>query len=203
MPTPSDSTDGLLLPSHIEHSLHSSCPPEADRPSEWRAQVLDRLSRAGHQPDTAVASMAVTGADGSSTQPQRLDADGDQSTALVPDAEASSKRPDRAAMVHPDTSTSTSASDSPPSCHTEEKQNEEKEEVQTSTDAPTSSIVDLPYSTRLGLHSSRVCQTKPNTFQLDGRLIWNPVNPNLHLVHASARKQISRYPAIRCFKIQC
>ena len=156
MPTPSDSTDGLLIPSQIEHSLHSACPPEADRPSEWRAQVLDRLSRAGYQPDVDVTTVAVEGAEESSGHSQRLDVGGDQLALGHQDAGADSKRPDRVANEHIDTAVTNAVRDSPPSFHTEEKQIDEKEELHTSTNAATFSVVDLPYSTRLGLHSSRV-----------------------------------------------
>lgn len=154
MPTPSDSTDELLLPSQIEHSLHSSCPPEIDRPAEWRAQVLDRLSRAGYQPDAAATAVAVSRGDENSPQPQTLHTNSNQSAA---DQEADIDRSDRVATTDVDAIPSTTVSDSPASCQAEEKQIEEKEEEQAPMNNSTSSIVDLPYSTRLGLHSSRVC----------------------------------------------
>ena len=201
MPTPSDSTDELLLPSQIEPSLHASCPPEIDRPAEWRAQVLDRLSLAGYRPDTAGAEMAVSGGDESSRQPQRLDVDGDQPAARALDTEADTKRPDRVATVDLDTTTSTNASGSPPSCHAEEKQIDEKEEQQIPMHASTSSIVDLPYSLRLGLHSSRVCNGGFGASTLGSQLTWTPAYPNLHILDAAARKQVSGYAAIRCLKI--
>lgn len=82
--------------------------------------------------------------------------------------EVNSKRLGPAATVFVDTTTFTSASDSPPSCHAEEKQIDEKEEEQAPINTSTSSIMDLPYSTRLGLHSSRVCDGGFSTSKLSG-----------------------------------
>ena len=201
MPTPSDSTDELLLPSQIEHSLHSSCPPEIDRPAEWRAQVLDRLPRVGYQPDAAVTAVTVNVDDESSLQPPRLDTNEDQPAARALDTEANVKRLDQVATMDVDTTTPTMASDSPPSCQVEEKQIEEKEEEQAPTNTRTSSILDLPYSTRLGLYNSRVCCGAFGASKRNAWLIQTLANPNLHLLHATTRKQISGHAAVRCVKI--
>ena len=157
MPTPSDSTDELLLPSQIEQSLHSSCPPEIDRPSEWRTQVLDRLSRAGSHADIAVAAMAVAGDDETLPQPRRLSIDEDQSDSPSRGTEnAEFKGSKQVVTKGVEIITSTITSESTTGCQVDEKHVEESEQEQAYMTAPTSSILDLPYSTRLGLHSSRV-----------------------------------------------
>lgn len=158
MPTPSDSTDELRLPPQIDHLLHSSCPPDIDRPAEWRTQVLERLSRAGFQTDTTVNAVAVAASDDNPSHPQRPNADEESSTSTTLGTEEDGfKMSNRAIMEDVDNATSTMASESPPSGSVEDKPIEEKEEEQTQMTTPTSSILDLPYSSRLGLHSSRVC----------------------------------------------
>lgn len=155
MPTPSDSTDELLIPSQIEHLLHSTCPPEVDRPAEWRAQVLDRLSRAGSQSD---AAMNTSAEDENASQAQtHIAEDDDSGLAATGTQDAHPEKADHAAAMCIGSSPSMSSSDSPPSFQVEERQVEDAEEERHLSTASPSSILDLPYSNRLGLHSSRVC----------------------------------------------
>ena len=189
MPTPSDSTDELLIPSQIEHLLHSSCPPEVDRPAEWRAQVLDRLSRAGSQSDFANASASAPPDDESSPRPGMRIADDDQSgSATTGTQDVQPERLEHVAAMCIDASPSMVAGESPHSFHGDERQVDDGEEERGYLTAPTSSILDLPYSTRLGLYSSRVCTEVHYVCTVHTWLTCASDDPSLDILHASTRE---------------
>ena len=101
--------------------------------------------------------MAVDGHDETLPPPRRLNTDEGQS-GLPPTGTENTdlKRSNHVAAKGIETITSAIASESPASCQVDEKHVEEREQEQAYMTVPTSSILDLPYSTRLGLHSHRV-----------------------------------------------
>ena len=139
MPTPRDSTD--QLPLLLERSTHTTCPPEEDRPGQWRVEVLDRLGRAAL--DSALSDRALGQHDDVSVEaesPSTLD------ITIDPVHDKTSEQTTTMDLVEASLS-----GESPPSPHVEDK---ELERVQLY--APTSSALDLYYSTRFGIESNRV-----------------------------------------------
>lgn len=139
MPTPRDSTD--QLPLLLERSTHATCPPEEDRPGQWRAEVLDRLGRAAL--DSTLSNSVLGQQDG-----VPIEAESPNNMDITIDA-AREKTLDHTNTI--DLAEASMLGESPSSPHADEK---EVEHVQPS--APTSSALDLYYSIRLGIESSRV-----------------------------------------------
>ncbi len=139
MPTPRDSTD--QLPLLLERSTHTTCPPEEDRPGQWRVEVLDRLGRAAL--DSTLSRRALGQHDSvpvEAESPNTLD---------VTIETTHDKTSDQTNTM--DLGEASSLGDSPSSPHADDK---EVEHVQPC--APTSSALDLYYSLRFGIESNRV-----------------------------------------------
>ena len=139
MPTPRDSTD--QLPLLLERSTHTTCPPEDDRPGQWRVEVLDRLGRAAL--DSTLSNQASRQHDAvpvEAESPNTLDITIDP---------AHDKSSDQTNTM--DLAEASPLGESPSSPHADDK---EVEHVQPS--APTSSALDLYYSIRFGIGSDRV-----------------------------------------------
>lgn len=137
MPTPRDSTDHLPL--LIERSTHTTCPPEEDRPGQWRVEVLDRLGRAVL--DSTLGNRALRQQDG-----VPVEAESPEDIAVDP---AHDKTSDQINTM--DLSEASLFGESPSSPHADDK---EVEHVQPSV--PSSSALDLYYSIRFGIESNRV-----------------------------------------------
>ena len=148
MPTPSDSTDALPL--ERERSAHTTCPLEDDRSGQWSVEVLDRLGRTGLNP-TFENSGSWQPEDSSSKVelPGQLDTIGDQSE---------DKKPDHGPSMESADLTPPLAGASPSTSHVDYKEVE-----QIYPTAPTSSALDLQYSIRYGIESTRVC---PITYRI-------------------------------------
>lgn len=138
MPTPRDSTD--QLPLLLERSTHTTCPPEEDRPGQWRAEVLDRLGRAAL---STLSNSALGQQDG---VPVEAEGPNPMDIAIDP---AQDKISDQTSTM--DLAEASPLGGSPSSPHADDK---EVEQVQPS--APTSSALDLYYSIRFGIESNRV-----------------------------------------------
>lgn len=139
MPTPRDSTDHLPL--LLERSTHTTCPPEEDRPGQWRVEVLDRLGRAAL--DSTLSERALGQQDDvpvESESPNAMDITIDP---------AHDKTSDQTNTM--DLAEASLLGESPSSPHADDK---EEEHVQPS--ASTSSALDLYYSIRSGVESNRV-----------------------------------------------
>lgn len=144
MPTPRDSTDHLPL--LLERSNHTTCPPEEDRPGQWRVEVLDRLGRAVL--DSTLGNQALRQHDDVPVEaecPNTLDITVDP---------AHDKTSDQINTM--DLAEASLLGESPSSPHADDK---ELEHLQPS--APTSSALDLYYSKRFGIESNRVSITEP------------------------------------------
>ena len=139
MPTPRDSTD--QLPLLLERSNHTTCPPEEDRPGQWRVEVLDRLGRATL--DSTLNNRALGQQDGVPIEAESPD------TMDITIDPAHDKTSDQTHSI--DLAEVSLLGDSPSSSHADDK---EVEQAQTS--AHTSSALDLYYSIRFGIESSRV-----------------------------------------------
>ena len=141
MPTPSESTD--TLPLERQRSTHTTCPPEDDRPAQWRVEVLDRLGR---------AALDATSASGDFRQPQDSPCDSGTSSAsiAIPDQTGNKENVQRPS-IEPAEATPPLVGASPSSSHVDEK-----ETVQLYPAASTSSALNLKYSIRYGLGTSRV-----------------------------------------------
>lgn len=139
MPTPRDSTD--RLPLLFERSTHTTCPPEEDRPGQWRVEVLDRLGRAAL--DGTFSNRVLEPQDG-----DHVEAESPNTMAITVDP-AHDKTSDQTNTM--DLAEASSLGESPSSPHADDK---EVEQVQPS--APTSSALDLYYSIRFGIESNRV-----------------------------------------------
>ena len=141
MPTPSESTDALPL--ERERSVHTSCPPEDDRSGQWRVEVLDRLNRTAL--DTPLES-------GESLQPEEQSGKAESPGLLEPTAHRSEgNKADHGVSMDSAELTPSPAGASPSTSHVEYKEID-----QTHPTAPTSSALDLPYSIRYGIESTRV-----------------------------------------------
>lgn len=143
MPTPSDSTDELPL--QIEgHTLHTTCPPENDRPSEWRVQVLDRLDRAGSEGAAATVNEAVQ-------QQESMRTPKEESPPTLSTSDSAQIRAGHVSVLDVGQTSSQMFSDCQQSYQAEDK------DVQIHiASTPTSSALDVPLSFRLGVDSSRV-----------------------------------------------
>ena len=139
MPTPRDSTD--QLPLLLERSTHTTCPPEEDRPGQWRVEVLDRLGRAAL--NSALSDQAHIQHDDVSVEAES------PSTLEIAIDPVQDKTSDQTTTM--DLVEASLSGESPSSPHVEDK---ELERVQLY--APTSSALDLYYSTRFGIESNRV-----------------------------------------------
>lgn len=147
MPTPRDSTDHLPL--LLERSTHTTCPPEEDRPGQWRVEVLDRLGRAAL--DSTLSNRAQRQHDGvpvETESPNSLD---------IPIDPSHDKISDQTNTM--DLAEVSLLGESPSSLHADDK---EVEHVQPS--APASSALDLYYSMRFGIESNRVSIANCNPF---------------------------------------
>ena len=138
MPTPRDSTD--QLPLLLERSSHTTCPPEEDRPGQWRAEVLERLGRTAL--NNTFGNRALGQHDDGSVEAE-------SPTILDTIETMHDKTSDQTATI--DLAEASFLGDSPSSPHADDK---EVEHVQPS--ASTSSACDLYYSLRLGIESNRV-----------------------------------------------
>lgn len=139
MPTPKDSTD--QLPLLLERSTHTTCPPEEDRPGQWRVEMLDRLGRAAL--DSTLSSRALGQQDG---VPVDTESPNTMEVIINP---VHRKISDQINTM--DSVETSLLGESPSSPHADDK---EMEQVQPS--APTSSALDLYYSIRFGIESNRV-----------------------------------------------
>ena len=139
MPTPRDSTDHLPL--LLERSTHTTCPPEEDRPGQWRVEVLDHLGRA--VPDNALSDRVLEPQDDASNEAGSSNI---KNIPMDPVHDKPSDQPNTMDLVE-----TSLLGESPLSPHADEK---EVEQVQPS--APTSSALDLYYSSRFGIESNRV-----------------------------------------------
>ena len=145
MPTPRDSTDHLPLP--LERSTHTTCPPEEDRPGQWRVEVLDRLGRAAL--DSTLGNRVLR-------QHDAVPVEAESSEDITSDT-AHDKTSDQINTM--DLSEASLFGESPSSPHADDK---EVEHVQPS--APSSSALDLYYSIRFGIESNRVSIDEPVYF---------------------------------------
>ena len=146
MPTPRDSSDHLPL--LIERLTHATCPPEEDRPGQWRVDVLDRLGRAVL--DSTHGNRALRQQDGAP-----IEAESPEDIAVD---SAHDKTSDQINTM--DLSEASLFGESPSSPHADDK---EVEHVQPST--PSSSALDLHYSIRFGIESNRVSIFESECFQ--------------------------------------
>lgn len=153
MPTPSDSTDELPL--QVEHPLHTTCPPDNDRHGEWRVQILDRLGRTAS--DTATT--AASGASRQDEESTRIEADSLSPMAINVEVE-NTKVPDQTVAMDLSDPSPLMRSESPLGFQADDK---DGEHVQPS--APLSSALDLQYSHRFGINSTRVSSRVDSPFK--------------------------------------
>lgn len=147
MPTPSDSTDNLPLQLEsrtTERPAHTTCPPEDDRPTQWRVEVLDRLGQ------TAVRGEINDGPPSQQQESQRAIADSPGPMDIRYDPE-SSKTSEPIHLMEPTEPSPPSPGASPSGSHMEDKDAELIQQP-----PPTSSALDLQYSARYGIDSTRV-----------------------------------------------
>lgn len=144
MPTPSDSTDSLPIQfePRIERPLHSTCPPEDDRPVQWRTEVLLE--------QTAVRGEISDGPPPQHVESQHAIADdpGPMDTAHDPE---SNKILDGIQVMESAEPSPPSPGASPCGSHVEDKETELTQKA-----PPTFSALDLQYSARYGIDSTRV-----------------------------------------------
>ena len=144
MPTPSDSTDNIPL--QLERSAHTTCPPETDRPGQWRREVLEHLD--------GVAAEDAHG-DGA-PQHQEAPAEEDSPGPMDTNHEsAQEKTQDHTNIMETSEPSPQILGASPSSSHADDKEGE-----QTLAPAPTSSALELQYSIRYGIESTRVCGSR-------------------------------------------
>lgn len=144
MPTPGDSTDQLhLLEPRFERQAHATCPPDEDRPGQWRVEVLDRLGRTGLDiaPDVATPQQEETPPVGPEI-PGPMDRTNDS---------IESKAPEKTTAMDPAPPSPPLPDASPSSSHVDDK---EAERIHPTP--ATSSALDLQYSIRYGIDSTRV-----------------------------------------------
>lgn len=139
MPTPRDSTD--QLPLLLERSTHTTCPPEEDRPGQWRVEVLDRLGRAALE--SAISNQALGQRD---EVPVEAESPNTMEIAIDQGQDRTSDH-----VNTMDLAEASLLGESPSSLHADEK---EVEQIQPSVS--TSSALDLYYSIRFGIESNRV-----------------------------------------------
>ena len=159
MPTPSDSTDALPL--ERERSLRTTCPPDDDRSGQWRVEVLNRLDR-------TVVDSSFSG--GESAQLQNSSSEAASPEPFDAIQERSKNRTgEYGTLIEPAESTPPMIGASPSTSHSDEKEIEQFDHPT----ALTSSALDLQYSTRHGIGSTRVrrllysiLQVSANSIQL-------------------------------------
>ena len=139
MPTPRDSTD--QLPLLLERSTHTTCPPEEDRPGQWRVEVLDRLGRAALE--SAISNQALGQQD---EVPVEAESPNTMEIAIDQGQDRTSDH-----VNTMDLAEASLLGEIPSSLHADEK---EVEQIQLSVS--TSSALDLYYSIRSGIESNRV-----------------------------------------------
>jgi hypothetical protein len=149
MPTPSDSTDelALQLDPRFERPTHTICPPDADRPAQWRVEVLDRMG------DTSADGEIHDG------RPElehslhtTADSPGLISTTYNPGLELEpGKMPEQMQGMEPAEPSTPSLGASPSKSYVEDKESEQIQQP-----PPVSSALDLQYSARYGIDSTRV-----------------------------------------------
>ena len=146
MPTPSDSTD--QLPSQTEEALHTTCPPEIDRAAEWRVYGEDRFDRASSD------ATAATSLDGETPPHSQAMHISEEDSPQIPanTEEAAPKVADQAAPMELDHTSPPTTSESPSNSQVED----DKDGERVREAAPTYSALELPWSSRLGIESSRV-----------------------------------------------
>ncbi|MCJ1273640.1 hypothetical protein MMC21_001433 [Puttea exsequens] len=144
MPTPSDSTDDLplQLEPRFERPSHTLCPPEDDRPAQWRAEVLEQLE------STAVDH------DGAPQQEHDRTARSDSPRQTAAVHSAQDRASEKTSYIEPMEASPPSPGASPPMSNIEEKERE-----RTPSPLSTSSALNLQYSTRYGIDSNRFIQT--------------------------------------------
>lgn len=144
MPTPSDSTDQLpLFEPRFERQAHTTCPPDEDRPGQWRVEVLDRLGRTGLD----IAPDVGTSRQEEST-PMEAESPGPMD---MTNESMESKAPENATAMEPAPPSSPLPDASPSSSHVDDKETE-----QIHLAPATSSALDLQYSIQYGIDSTRV-----------------------------------------------
>lgn len=147
MPTPSDSTSSLPL--ERERSIHATCPPDDDRSGQWRVEVLDRLGRAVGDP--IIGTVPGRHQEGSSSTPGTPDPL--DSNSNRPEDKPSDHAINNVALIGPAEASPPLIGASPSSPHVDDKEAEPAHPTVT-----TSSALNLPYSIRYGIDSTRVCQ---------------------------------------------
>lgn len=147
MPTPSDSTDALPL--ERQRSTHTTCPPEDDRPGQWRVEVLDRLDR------TAL-DISLGSGESRQLEDPSSEAESPSPSDTIQDIQDQSEdqKVRHGASMEPTESTPPPMDASPSVSHSDEKEVERRYPT-----APTSSALDLQYSIRYGIESTRVCRS--------------------------------------------
>lgn len=149
MPTPRDSTDALPL--HTEQLLHSTCPPDTERPTEWRTQVLEHFSRSGTDGGTISGSVNVNGDNEQHETKDTADELAMHATIDVCGTEARSSE-----SIVPSLDVDQTSRAMASSCPTGLLFEEKEDGIDVQLPSPTSSALDLPISTRLGVQSIRV-----------------------------------------------
>lgn len=144
MPTPSDSTTSLPL--ERERSIHTTCPPDDDRSVQWTVEVLDEMGHAAvnHDFDSG-ATRPQEGPSSEAGSPGPLERSLDRS-----EDKASDHATENVTAMEPAEASLHSGDASPSSFHVDDKEVEPT--------APTSSALDLQYSIRYGIDSTRVYQ---------------------------------------------
>ncbi len=176
MPTPSDSTDQLPLQpeSRFQRQLHTTCPPDDDRPGQWRVEVLDRLGRAGldNTPDVGTPLQH----EASSTGPESPGPND------IANDSAERKTSDQSITMEPPEPSPALPEASPSGSHIDDKDGEPVQPTPT-----TSSTLDLQYSIQYGIDSTRVCRRR-----YQGRevvmLTSSPVDTNPYVLYATSWK---------------
>lgn len=144
MPTPSDSTTSLPL--ERERSIHTTCPPDDDRSGQWRVEVLDQLGRAAVNPTfDSAARRPQEGPSSEAGSPGPIESSLDRS-----EDKASDHATENVAVMEPAEASPHLGGASPSNFHVAD--------MEVGPTAPTSSALDLQYSIRYGIDSTRVRQ---------------------------------------------
>ncbi len=187
MPTPSDSTTSLPL--ERERSTHATCPPEDDRSGQWTVEVLHELGRAAIEP--TFDSGAIRPEEGSLTgaaSPGPLESSLDQS-----EDKPSDHATDVVTLMDPAEASPHSGGASPSNLHGHDKELEPH--------VPKSSALDLQYSIRYGIDSTRVSKII-RALSINLMLTDKLADPNAYFVHAPRWEQVPRYAAVGQPEIQ-
>ena len=141
MPTPSDSTDDIPL--HPERSAHT-CPFENEISGEWRVAVLDSIGRA------TLESTRSSGALQQLEPPPTAETESLRPMGVANEP-AEEKIGDCMTLIEPSEGSSPDSDVSPSASHADEK---DGEHIQ--LPVPSTSALDLHYSIRYGIESTRV-----------------------------------------------